>query len=405
MASVQLDPASGMFRIRFRFAGKAYFRSLGTTSEDEANSLCGRAELTINAIAQGFLAIPTGADPGDFILAGGKSIQPVTVIDRPKSITLDQLLTAYSDALNHDAKEANSIATEAIHRGHLTRHMGTLAVETIDFDVIQTYVDARQGDDREPVTIRKELATLRMIWNWALRRKRIASPLPWRMGDLEFSKSSAKEPFKTWAEIERRIKREKLSDDAAAELWECLYLDERQVKECLEHVRKNAAHPFVYPLFAFCAYTGARRSEILRSVRDDFDLASATVAIRQKKSDTSKHITFRHVPMHPELVKIMRAWFRRHPGSSPSICTPNGEPIGGRMATKYFRAAIADSKWKVLHGFHVFRHSLASIMASKGIDQRVINEILGHSTEDMVRRYRHLFPQKREQAMGQLFGG
>lgn len=65
------------------------------------------------------------------------------------------------------------------------------------------------------------------------------------------------------------------------------------------------------------------------------------------------------------------------------------------MASKYFRQALGGGRWSVLRGFHVFRHSLASIMASKGIDQRIINDILGHSTEEMELRYRHLFPKNR----------
>jgi integrase len=224
------------------------------------------------------------------------------------------------------------------------------------------------------------------------------------MRDLEFSKSSAREPFKTWVEIERRIKRDKLEGEDAAELWECLYLDEGQVKQCLEYVREHATYAFAHPMFAFCAYTGARRGEILRSLRDDFQFDAGTVAIRQKKADRSRHFTFRNVPLHPDLAHIMTAWFERLPNSAYSISTINGKPIGERMATKYFRSVLGESKWQVLRGFHVFRHSLASIMASKGIDQRVINEIMGHSTEEMVRRYRHLFPATKERAIDSLFG-
>ncbi len=73
------------------------------------------------------------------------------------------------------------------------------------------------------------------------------------------------------------------------------------------------------------------------------------------------------------------------------------------MATKYFRGAVKGSKWEVLHGFHTFRHSLASVMASRGVDQRLIDDLLGHSTEEMTRRYRHLFPKSKEVAVHSLF--
>jgi integrase len=228
------------------------------------------------------------------------------------------------------------------------------------------------------------------------------------MKRLTFPKGTAREPFQTWEQFERKVdvlrRSQRLTPEAEAQLWGCLYLDEGQVKACLEHVREHAEHPFVHPMFAFCAYTGARRSEILRSERDDWDFAAGAVAIRQKKADTSCTFTLRPVPIHPSLAAIMRAWFEKHPGGPATICTNNGKPIGPRMGTKYFTAALSGSKWSVISGYHCFRHSMASIMASRGIDQRIINDVLGHSTEDMVKRYRHLFPAKKEETVHSLFG-
>jgi hypothetical protein len=50
------------------------------------------------------------------------------------------------------------------------------------------------------------------------------------------------------------------------------------------------------------------------------------------------------------------------------------------------------SKWTVLNGWHVFRHPFISALASKGVDQRIIDDVIGYSTEEQRRRYRHLFP-------------
>jgi integrase len=57
----------------------------------------------------------------------------------------------------------------------------------------------------------------------------------------------------------------------------------------------------------------------------------------------------------------------------------------------------------VVRGFHVFRHSFASNLATEGVDQRFIDEWMGHQTEDMRKRYRHLFPKKKE-AFLKVFG-
>ncbi len=50
-------------------------------------------------------------------------------------------------------------------------------------------------------------------------------------------------------------------------------------------------------------------------------------------------------------------------------------------------------------GFHSYRHSFASNLAAAGVDQRVIDEFMGHTTEAMRKRYRHLFPKDRRSAI------
>jgi site-specific recombinase XerD len=49
--------------------------------------------------------------------------------------------------------------------------------------------------------------------------------------------------------------------------------------------------------------------------------------------------------------------------------------------------------------YHVFRHSFCSNLAMAGVDQRVIDEFLGHQIEAMRKRYRHLFPNDRHSAI------
>jgi integrase len=53
-------------------------------------------------------------------------------------------------------------------------------------------------------------------------------------------------------------------------------------------------------------------------------------------------------------------------------------------------------------GFHTYRHSFASNLAAQGVDQRVIDEFMGHQTEAMRKRYRHLFRKDRRSAIESL---
>src|SRR3712207_8603670 len=57
-----------------------------------------------------------------------------------------------------------------------------------------------------------------------------------------------------------------------------------------------------------------------------------------------------------------------------------------------------------LTGYHVLRHSFVSNCAAAGVDQRLIDAWVGHTTEEMRRRYRHLIPSVEQQAIRSVFG-
>jgi integrase len=73
-------------------------------------------------------------------------------------------------------------------------------------------------------------------------------------------------------------------------------------------------------------------------------------------------------------------------------------------AAKRAEVELRGTRWEVIRGWHVFRHSYASINACRGVDQRVIDADLGHQTEEMRKRYQHLFPKYRQQVHHAVFG-
>lgn len=268
---------------------------------------------------------------------------------------------------------------------------------------LQKYADARaretwRGKAIGPDTVKKELATFRAIWNWAAERGHLSAPAP--VKGVRLAKPDEKPPFMTWAEIEAAIVR----GSKPEELWPCLFLDVAQVEGLLGHVRDAARWPFIYPMFAFAAYTGARRSEILRSKIDDFDFRNGVVHVREKKRSRSKAVTYRLVDLTPAFEAIMGDWFARHPGGAYAICDAAGNALSVDEAVHHFRLTLDGSVWASVRGFHVFRHSFASNCAAAGVDQRVIDAFLGHQTEEMRRRYRHMFPGQRRKALQAVFG-
>ena len=69
----------------------------------------------------------------------------------------------------------------------------------------------------------------------------------------------------------------------------------------------------------------------------------------------------------------------------------------------HFQQTLKASDWEPLRGWHVFRHSFNSNCASQGVDQRMIDAWVGHTTEDMRRRYRHLIPNIEQAALQSVF--
>ena len=203
-----------------------------------------------------------------------------------------------------------------------------------------------------------------------------------------------------------------MSAEQIADLWECLYLNTSEIAELLEHVKEDARHGFIYPAFVFAANTGARRSEVARSQISDVDFESEMITIRELKRVRGMQST-RRVPMSPFLRGVLETWMNDHPGGQLTFCLPNNmsrstkkrtgsTPMTPNELHDHFRRTLSGSRWEVVHGWHALRHSFCSNCAAAGVEQRIINDWVGHQTVAMVRRYRHLFPNKQQQAIQQV---
>ncbi len=104
-------------------------------------------------------------------------------------------------------------------------------------------------------------------------------------------------------------------------------------------------------------------------------------------------------------------WFEKfHPGGQASFAqlkplkSRSPIPVTHDQAQSHFRQTVDGSHWGKIKGWHCLRHSFISNLACGGVDQRIIDDFVGHVTEDMRRRYRHLFPEVKHVALNQVFG-
>lgn len=425
---------------QFVYQGKRSTFAIGNVSQEEAETKASQVDYLLLRLKQRLIAIPHGMSVVDFIQFDGRAEQ----LPPPEKISLDELRQKYLDA-NKKALEETTLSGARIHFAHLIRILGAkYPIPELDLPSLQRYVDKRateeglKGGELSAATIKKELQTLRTAWNWSVPMKLVSGKFPNK--GLRYPKSAEKLPFMTMAEIERRIAGGGLAAAEVAELWDCLYLKVDEIAEFLQHVNATVAQQFVYPMVTFAAYTGARRSEIIRTKITDVDFDAKIVTIHEKKRVKGK-LSTRRVPLAPFLITVLKEWLANHPGgqylfcqhavvsrsrkrspktgyqggkSRPTTATARAQkvkaregiditPLTANEAHDHFKRVISDSKWKAMRGWHVCRHSFISACANLGTDQRLIEEWVGHMSADMNRRYRHLYPSTQQEALALVF--
>ena len=174
MAWLQADP-SGNYHISFRFGGRKFKRSLGTKKEHEATARRVRLEENIRLVEGGRLDLPPEADVPAFLLSDGK------VFGRQRAcsfLRLKELLEAFFDSLPDGNLEDTTIRGMQIHRRHLLRHLGeNFAIQRLTIGDLYLFTNARttekaiRGRRVSASTIKKEIVTLRGVWNWAVDRE------------------------------------------------------------------------------------------------------------------------------------------------------------------------------------------------------------------------------------------
>jgi integrase len=410
MASLHLDSRSKHWCVRFYHEGLRYQHSCCTGNKRKALRVLGAIEETIEDLHNGRRVIPENADPRDWIVSGGKLLSlPST--NGQLALNFGDLCAKYLE--DQTRKAESTVNSEKTHIKHLKRILRQSArPSSISLEDLRRYVRIRLSESYrgKPVTlaVRRELATFRQIWVWAQDNNHLSLPCPllrptgrWR---IELEKPKEKVKFQTWQQIQRRIDRGGLSDEEQSELWESLFLDEGEIGELLAFVKETAAFAFIYPMFVMAAYTGARRSELMRSCIDDIDFSSGQVLIRERKRRKDLSSSYRYVPLHPRLRSVLGEWLTEHPGGQHTLVTPteiprrapveSPQPLTRNQATHHFKQTLAKSKWRVVRGFHVLRHSFGSNLVRTGkVPAEVVGQWMGHTTQEMRAHYQHLFPQ------------
>ena len=135
-----------------------------------------------------------------------------------------------------------------------------------------------------------------------------------------------------------------------------------------------------------------RRAARLRSCRVKVgDIDSERMLLRVERGKGRRD---RHAMLSPQLLKLLRAWWRE--GRRRSLLLPRGwlfpgrdpvEPLSARQLCRAVRATAQAAGIKKRVSPHTLRHSFATHLLEQDVDIRVIQTLLGHAKLDTTALY------------------
>jgi integrase len=255
-----------------------------------------------------------------------------------------------TDFLNYgrDHKRPRSLKNDVIAIEKFKRYFGDLPVKNITESMIQSYIALRRrgedgfGKQAEPATINRELACLRTIFRRAwLNKKILENPM---QGFKLLPEDNVRDRVLTEEEFQK------------------LHL---------------AAPNHLKPILLTAWETGMRRGEILGLKHTQLDFHKGIIYLSGEDTKTKKG---RKVPMSPELKKVLKGL----PKCGEFVFNFKGKPL--RDIRTAFSIAC-EGAGIVNFRFHDLRHCFVTNKRRKGINDRVIMAITGHTTLECFRRY------------------
>src|SRR5271163_1574343 len=162
MASLQKKGDS--YYCQFCYHGRRHTFTVGEVAESEAENKARQVDYLLMRLKQRLLVLPEGTDIVTFIQHDGTppATGPTLAAAPRQAVTLGHLKDRYLATHANGTIEANSLDTCKLHLRHFCRVLGEGSpLGELSLSRLQEYVGHRAKAKVSPVTIRKEIATLR----------------------------------------------------------------------------------------------------------------------------------------------------------------------------------------------------------------------------------------------------
>lgn len=184
-------------------------------------------------------------------------------------------------------------------------------------------------------------------------------------------------------------------------------------KQQIQDIMKNCDEEW-QSMVLFGIYTGQRLIDIAQLLRSNVDLKKSVVELTARK--TSRMMS---IPIAPSLLKHIESMNLGADGQSPihprAFKIVNEQGKSGHLSNQFaailakagLREKKAHRKSKVAKGgsrdssglsFHSLRHTAVTLLKEAGVPHAVVQELIGHDSEQMSAHYTHVGSEAMEKA-------
>jgi integrase len=183
----------------------------------------------------------------------------------------------------------------------------------------------------------------------------------------------------------------------------------------------DAAYNHEYGIAVHIAImTGMRLSEVLALTWDDIDFQKCEIKVnknlqRVKVDDAPSKVIIQNstktkagnriIPLHQKLQTILKNYNPTNirPFKNKFVISDKfGNPIEPKRMINYFNDIVKDADIERVT-FHALRHTFATRGLENGVDAKVMQEILGHTSITMtLDLYSHVLPNTKQAAIDRL---
>lgn len=297
-------------------------------------------------------------------------------------LTVAQLLGQFLKATAAKRSPRTSEEWERLTKNHLRPRLGSVRLDKLSALHVEGLYAEMHADGVGAFTIRAAADVLSIALNYALRMKLIpANP------------SSA-------------VKKPKLPKR------EMHFLDDAQARLLVDVGRAVQVGPLVTVALA----SGCRQGELLALGWEDFDMRAGTLRVRkalsvtksgpilkEPKTDASRRTVTLPTFAVEVLAKLKADALKNGLLQAPVFCTRGGGYLDKKNVLRAFKSLVKRAN-KTIQGetvkpipekvrFHDLRHTVASLLLSKGASLRAVATRLGHANPTMTLRvYGHTMP-------------